>query len=145
MAEHPPTPHLPPAHIQYTTITEFPPYRQTLPADIAKLVERLAVSKVTAIKYTCTARWIISPARRVADDMFFHILSGKGSMEVAGRRARFGPGDLIHWRRGVPHAATTDADDPIRVISIHYTATIDSAVYLPELVGFPDVLRLCFV
>ncbi|MBA3710202.1 MAG: helix-turn-helix domain-containing protein [Planctomycetes bacterium] len=134
--------HLPPAHTQYTTITEYPPYRQTLPDDVAKLVDRLAVTQVTAIKYTCTARWIIDPHRRVADDMFFHILSGRGAMDVAGRTSRFGPGDLIHWRRGVPHQATTAPDDPIRVISIHYTATIDSAVHLPELLGFPDVFRL---
>jgi AraC-like DNA-binding protein/quercetin dioxygenase-like cupin family protein len=134
--------HLPPNHVQYQTIAEFSPYRQTLPEDIGRLVERLTVTKVTAIKYTCTARWIIAPARRVADDMFFHILSGGGEMDVAGRRTRFGPGDLIHWRRGIPHAATTDADDPIRVISIHYTATVDSAVNVPELVGFPDLFRL---
>lgn len=134
--------HLPPDHPHYQTIAQFTAYPQNLTEDIAALVRRLTVTKVTAIKYHCTARWNITPARRVVDDMFFYILAGAGDMDVDGRRQRFGAGDLIHWRRGVPHAATTVANDPIQVIAIHYTAILDSAITFPELVGFPDCFHL---
>ena len=126
---------------QYQVVAAFVPYSQELPVDIAALMERITVGTVTAIKYICTAQWVIAP-RRVADDMFFYVIAGRGAMEVAGRRSRIGPGDLVHWRRGVTHAATTDAANPIQVISIHYTATLDSSIQLAEVVGFPDVFHL---
>lgn len=137
----------PPAHLPKDTdshqaIADFMPYTWDLPEDIAALMERVTVSEVTAIAYVCNGSWSISPARRVADDMFFHIIDGQGAMEVDGLHSRFSRGDLVHWRRGVPHAASTDRDDPIRVISIHYTATIDGAIPLADLVNFPDLFRL---
>jgi len=135
--------HLPKNHAQFQTIAAFAPYGDVLlPESIAPLIDRLTVGTVTAIKYLCTAQWTIAPPRRVADDMFFYIIAGRGHMTVAGRRSRLGPGDLIHWRRGEAHASSTEPDDPFQVISIHYTATLDGAIPIAEALGFPDVFRL---
>src|SRR4051812_3463500 len=129
-------PHLPPPNQWHETVTAWPPFPTGPGEALAPLLDRFALSGLTAIRYVCTGLWSIDPPRRVADDMFFYVLGGRGTMDVAGRRARFAAGDLLHWRRGVEHAATTDPDDPIRVISLHYTAAIDGAVHLPELFGF---------
>ncbi len=134
--------HMPPAHATHEIVVDHPAIPSQVPAALAPLVDRFRLSGMTAVRYVCTGGWRIDPPRRVADDMFFYILAGRGAMEVAGRRTRFRAGDLLHWRRGIGHSASTDAADPIRVISIHYTAAIDGAVHLPEALGFPDCFQL---
>ncbi len=134
--------HMPVHHPTHQVIDDYPAVPSQIPEVLAPLVDRFRLSGVTAVRYACNGGWRIDPPRRVADDMFFYILGGRGAMDVAGRRSRFRAGDLLHWRRGVSHSATTDAADPIRVISIHYTAAIDGAVHLPEALGFPDCFHL---
>ncbi|HYE07635.1 MAG TPA: helix-turn-helix domain-containing protein [Planctomycetota bacterium] len=134
--------HMPPPHATHAVITDYPSIASRAPATLAPLIDRFRLSGVTAVRYVCTGDWRIDPPRRVADDMFFYILGGRATMDVAGRAARLRAGDLVHWRRGVTHAAGTAADDPIPVISIHYTASIDGALHLPAALGFPDLFHL---
>ncbi|MEK7413217.1 MAG: cupin domain-containing protein, partial [Planctomycetota bacterium] len=134
------TKHLPSADDLNIPRTDFPPY-DVIDMGLGGVLDNLQISQVTAIQYRCTSRWHMRP-RRIADDMFFLILSGRGEMVVGGQRLSMEPGDCIHWRRGERHSASTAADDPITVIAFHYTATVAGSCTLAELLGFPSRFKL---
>jgi AraC-like DNA-binding protein len=132
---------LPKSNPANRVITEYAPFPEFATGDTRWLLDRLELSAVTAIRYACTSQWEMEE-RRIADDMFFHIISGRGTMTVAGKRSPVGAGDLLHWPRDIAHSATTDPADPITVISIHYTASLHGAIPVGALLELPELIRL---
>jgi AraC-like DNA-binding protein/mannose-6-phosphate isomerase-like protein (cupin superfamily) len=108
---------------------------------LARLLEEVRLHGVTAVDHRCTPRWHMVE-RRVSDDMLFYITQGRGRAVIEGRSTELRPGVCAHFRRGQPHAATTDPKNPIHVISLHYTATVFESLTLPELLNFPDSFDL---
>ena len=104
-------------------------------------MEEITVRNVTAVWHVCTPRWRMLE-RRIGDDMFFYIIRGRGRIRVEGRESELRAGVCAHFRRGQPHAATTDPKDPIHVVALHYTATVFESLTVPELLNFPDAFRL---
>lgn len=104
-------------------------------------MEEISVHGVTAIHHECRPQWKMA-TRRLRDDMFFFITRGKGKALVEGRPVALRAGVCAHFRRGQPHSATTEAQDPIHVIALHYTATVFGTLTLPELLKFPDYFQL---
>lgn len=108
---------------------------------LARLMEVVTVRSVTAVHHICTPRWRMVE-RRIGDDMFFYITHGRGRIHVERRESELRPGICAHFRRGQPHAATTDPKNPIQVISLHYTATVFESLTVPELLNFPATFDL---
>jgi AraC-like DNA-binding protein/mannose-6-phosphate isomerase-like protein (cupin superfamily) len=132
--------HLPADSANCLILFDHAPFAPWGNPESGKLLDGMEVTGITAIKYQCTARWKISD-RRIADDMFFYVLDGCADSVIDGRPASVGPGDAIHVRRGALHDMRTDPRNPIRVICLHYTATIAGTISVPELFGFPDAFR----
>lgn len=136
-----PLAHLPAPSTWHSAREVYPPFPAAAAMGFHELLGELQVSAVTAIEYHCTPAWRIPP-RRIADDMFFIILAGRGGMTVDGREQELAPGDVAHWRRGRTHACWHDAAKPFHVIAVHYVALLSGAVHLADAAGFPDRFRL---
>lgn len=125
-----------------TTIrSDYTPYTNAIEGEIAQLLDNVRVSGVTAIYYHCAPHYSMEE-RRIGDDMFYYIVKGKGEVRIEGRSTPVRAGDCAHFRRGVLHAATTDARDPFDVIAVHYDAVVFGSLTLPQLLDFPDVFKV---
>lgn len=109
-----------------------------MPEWIAEGLEELRVRNVSAVYYNCHSDWRMSP-RRIGDDMLFYVVKGFGRTVVNGRTHALHPGFCASFQRGVLHEAWHDADRPLAVISVHYSATIFESLTVPEVLGFPPV------
>jgi len=135
-------PHIPESSVRNIPRRDYSPYPAgTADETLSRLLEPSRVRSVTAIFYTCTPRWRIDE-RRIGDDMFFYIVKGRGQVLVEGRKSVIRAGDCAHFRRGAEHSATTQPNDPIHVIALHYTATVFESLTIPDLLKFPDVFHL---
>lgn len=101
------------------------------------LLQNMTCTIRAARAFECFPAWRMRP-RRLPNDMFFFILSGKGHGRVEGRSVSLREGTCLHARRGSLHEVRHDPKSPLRVLVIHYTALIDFSLTLPEALGFPD-------
>lgn len=124
-----------------TCKTDYPAFAPHSHAGwLIRLLDGLAVHDVTAVHFLCQPRWTL-PERRITDDMFLYVTRGRLFIRVNGRKFTLGCGDCAHFRRGVPHSATTDPHDPVQIISIHYSTSVFASLTLPTWLDFPDVFH----
>ena len=102
---------------------EFPAFPAKSNEDwLARLLEHLTVTGVTAVLYECAPTWDLEH-RRITDDMFLFVIKGHLFVRVEGRHIELCGGDAVHFRRGEWHSAEADPKQKLEIISFHYTAT----------------------
>jgi len=120
----------------------FPPFPTKSREEwLVRTLDELSVRGATAVLYDCRPTWTLEE-RRIQDDMFLYVMRGRMFVRVEGRGHELVRGDCAHFRRGWLHSAATDPEDPIHIVSVHYSATVFESLTLPELLSFPDVFRL---
>lgn len=125
-----------------TVVDTFPPFPHPFHDTwVAQVVSDVVVRSVTARWHHCGPNWTM-PTRQIPDDMIFYVTGGQGTVTVDERAYAMRAGVCAHFKSGVWHSGTTVAHDPIRVIAIHYRATVFESLSLSELLGFPDLFPI---
>ncbi len=118
-------------------IDRFTPYPIT--GNFAEnLLQEMTCTVLAARAFECFPVWKMR-LRQMPNDMFFFIIRGKGRARVGNRFHPLRAGTCLHARSGVPHEIQHDPEDPLHVLVIHYTALLDFALPVPDVLGFSDV------
>jgi AraC-like DNA-binding protein/mannose-6-phosphate isomerase-like protein (cupin superfamily) len=117
-----------------SSFSPFPSY--LLPAWLPNALAKLQVRQVSAVLYECSPDWHLRE-RKIADDMFFYVVEGKGYSFFGRKKLKLGHGSCVHFQHGIPHEVGHDPRQPLRVVCIHYTAFVFNSLRLSELIGFP--------
>ena len=89
------------------------------------MVDRLAADPLTRDLYPLCLGYYPSAAGHHAerpehdDHLLIYCVEGAGTLEMAGRRRRIGPGDLVLLRKGTSHRYRADASDPWTLYWVH--------------------------
>ncbi|MDZ7826801.1 MAG: AraC family transcriptional regulator [Gammaproteobacteria bacterium] len=89
------------------------------------MVDRLAADPLTRDLYPLCLGYYPSAAGHHAerpehdDHLLIYCVEGAGTLEMASRRRRIGPGDLVLLRKGTSHRYRADASDPWTLYWVH--------------------------